>query len=54
VEWAARPSRWPAPATGAAARDDRLLKLQSELDHIRQSRTFRALRLLDRWLGRGR
>jgi glycosyltransferase involved in cell wall biosynthesis len=54
-EWVARPSRWPAPATvAAAARDDRLLKLQSELDHIRRSRTFRALRLLDRWLGRGR
>jgi hypothetical protein len=55
VEWVARPSRWPAPATAAAAAlDDRLLQLQSELDHIRRSRTFRALRLLDRWLGRGR
>jgi len=55
LEWAARPSRWPAPGgSAAAATDDRVLKLQSELDHIRQSRTFRALRLLDRWLGRGR
>jgi hypothetical protein len=54
-EWVARPSRWPAPG-GAAneVRDDRLLRLQAELDHIRGSRTFRGLRLLDRWLGRGR
>jgi hypothetical protein len=55
VEWIARPSRWPASdAEASAVADDRLLKLQAELDHIRHSRTFRALRLLDRWLGRGR
>ena len=55
VEWVARPSRWPAPAGKASAGlEDRLLDLQSQLDHIRQSRTFRALRLLDRWLGRSR
>ena len=54
-EWAARPTRWPA-ARGAAARegDHRLLRLQSELDHIRGSLTFRGLRFLDRLLGRGR
>jgi glycosyltransferase involved in cell wall biosynthesis len=54
-EWVARPSGWPAPGGAAAAgRDDRLLRLQADLDHIRGSRTFRALRLLDRLLGRGR
>jgi len=54
-EWAARPTRWPA-ARGAVLRerDDRLLRLQSELDHIRGSLTFRGLRFLDRLLGRGR
>jgi glycosyltransferase involved in cell wall biosynthesis len=54
-QWAARPTRWPATAgTTARHRDDRLLRLQAELDHIRGSLTFRSLRLLDRLLGRGR
>jgi glycosyltransferase involved in cell wall biosynthesis len=54
-EWAARPARWPAAAaTAAGDRDDRVLRLQAELDHIRGSRTFRGLRLLDRLLGRRR
>jgi len=54
-EWVARPTRWPA-TDGAPARhrDDRLLRLQAELDHIRGSLTFRGLRLLDRLLGRRR
>ena len=54
AEWVARPSRWPAGIPASAGLDDRMLRLQSELDHIRGSRTFRALRLLDRLLGRGR
>jgi len=54
VEWVIRPSRWPAPAGRDAGLEDRVLDLQSQLDHIRESRTFRALRLLDRWLGRSR
>lgn len=54
-EWVAAPSRWPAPAAAAARdREDRLLRLQTELDHIRGSLTFRGLRLLDRLLGRRR
>jgi len=54
-EWVVRPSRWPAPGGAAAlGLEDRLLRLQSDMDHIRGSRTFRALRLLDRLLGRGR
>jgi glycosyltransferase involved in cell wall biosynthesis len=54
-EWAARPTRWPV-GRGVAGRerDERLLRLQSELDHIRGSLTFRGLRFLDRLLGRGR
>jgi glycosyltransferase involved in cell wall biosynthesis len=53
-EWVQRPRRWPASlldggVSGLAA--DRL-RLQSELDEIRGSYTFRALRLLDRLLGR--
>jgi glycosyltransferase involved in cell wall biosynthesis len=53
-EWAARPTRWPARGAALRGRDDRLLRLQSELDHIRGSLTFRGLRFLDRLLGRGR
>jgi glycosyltransferase involved in cell wall biosynthesis len=54
-EWVARPTRWPAAdGPSARGRDDRLLRLQAELDHIRGSLTFRGLRLLDRLLGRGR
>jgi len=56
--WARDPRRWPA---SVAADDEGLarlaadrLRLQAELDHIRSSVTFRALRLFDRLLGRGR
>jgi glycosyltransferase involved in cell wall biosynthesis len=54
--WVERPRRWPASLLddGGLARlaADRL-RLQGELDEIRGSYTFRALRLLDRLLGRG-
>jgi hypothetical protein len=38
---------------GTAVLASERLRLQSELDSIRSSRTFRALRTFDRWLGRG-
>ena len=41
-------------SAAARERDDRLLRLQAELDHVRGSLTFRGLRFLDRLLGRGR
>jgi glycosyltransferase involved in cell wall biosynthesis len=52
--WARHPDRWPVPVVGdgSALHEDRL-RLQAELDAIRSSYTFRALRLLDRVLGRG-
>ena len=53
--WVERPSRWPASVLDAGGLErlaaDRL-RLQGELDAIRGSVTFRALRLLDRLLGR--
>jgi glycosyltransferase involved in cell wall biosynthesis len=50
----ARPERWPPPALadGGDALRRRLLRMQQDLDELRGSRTFRALRLLDRLTGR--
>jgi polysaccharide biosynthesis protein PslH len=53
--WVRAPRRWPESVldgAGTALQAERL-RLQSELDAIRSSRTFRALRTFDRWLGRG-
>jgi hypothetical protein len=54
--WVKDPRRWPASLVDddAVARlsADRM-RLQGELDAIRGSYTFRALRVLDRLLGRG-
>jgi hypothetical protein len=53
--WVERPRRWPASLLvddGLARLAEDRLRLQGELDAIRGSRTFRALRLLDRLLGR--
>jgi len=53
--WAAVPERWPAPVLGdGSVLHEERVRLQAELDEIRSSHTFRALRLLDRMLGRGR
>jgi glycosyltransferase involved in cell wall biosynthesis len=53
TRWARQPSHWPAPAVGEpAAADPERFRLQAELDAMRGSRTFRALRLLDRLTGR--
>lgn len=52
-EWVKHPVRWPASAlAGADGLEAHLLRVQAELDAIRASYTFRALRLLDRVLGR--
>ena len=50
VEWLKDPDR--RPGDGAGVIDDRLVELERELVEIRSSWTFRALRLLDRLLGR--
>lgn len=54
--WLERPRLWPASVLNESGLEhmaaDRL-RLQRELDLVRSSRTFRALRLLDRLLGRG-
>jgi glycosyltransferase involved in cell wall biosynthesis len=53
--WAAEPRRWPGSVLAAPrAADTERLRLQAEITAIRGSRTFRALRLVDRLLGRGR
>jgi glycosyltransferase involved in cell wall biosynthesis len=55
--WARNPGRWPPSLldrSGLARLADERQQLQAELDEIRGSYTFRALRLLDRILGRGR
>jgi glycosyltransferase involved in cell wall biosynthesis len=53
--WATSPRRWPesvADDEGLARLAADRLRLQGELDHIRGSVTFRALRLFDRLIGR--
>jgi glycosyltransferase involved in cell wall biosynthesis len=55
--WAAAPSRWPASVLsgdGLARLRDERRRLQADLDAIRGSYTFRALRAVDRLLGRNR
>jgi glycosyltransferase involved in cell wall biosynthesis len=55
--WLRNPLRWPASALDEGAVADLgadRIRLQSQLDEIRASTTFRALRLFDRLLGRGR
>ena len=55
-DWARDPARWPASALdagGPASLEAQFVRLQADLDAIRGSRTFRALRLIDRLLGRG-
>jgi glycosyltransferase involved in cell wall biosynthesis len=48
------PKRWPpGGGSGAPSAEPSWLRLQAELDAIRGSHTFRALRLIDRLLGRG-
>jgi hypothetical protein len=52
AEWIERPSRWPRPEPGSSS-EARALRLEAELEVFRSSLTFRALRRLDRLLGRG-
>jgi polysaccharide biosynthesis protein PslH len=56
--WIERPRRWPASQapgeTATAAQDAARFRLQADLDTIRASLTFRALRRIDRLLGRAR
>jgi glycosyltransferase involved in cell wall biosynthesis len=54
--WVEEPRRWPPSALGDDARAawaGERVRLQQELDVFRGSLTFRALRVLDRMLGRG-
>jgi glycosyltransferase involved in cell wall biosynthesis len=53
-EWLAEPRPWPRSVLAAPAAEQERVRLQSELDAVRASRTFRALRLLDRLTGRAR
>jgi len=54
VAFVSRPERWPPSvlADSAAALRAQVFRVQTELDVIRSSRTFRLLRLVDRLLGR--
>jgi glycosyltransferase involved in cell wall biosynthesis len=52
VDWLAAPRRWPRSVLASPAAERERIRLQSELNAVRASRTFRALRLLDRLTGR--
>jgi glycosyltransferase involved in cell wall biosynthesis len=53
-DWLAAPRRWPRSVLAEPQAAEERIRLQSELDALRASRTFRALRLLDRLTGRTR